>query len=95
MSQAVLCIVASQLQQAEFFTIVTDECVDSANNEQLVICFRHVDDKLEVINEIRRNVLAADSHAWGCISVQTRLTGYEAPYIHNAQSICTSALGKS
>lgn len=51
MSQAVLRIVVGQLQQAEFFTITTDECVDSANNEQLVICFRHVDDKLEVHEE--------------------------------------------
>lgn len=48
MSHAVLCIVASQLQQAEFFTIMTDECVDSANNGQLVICFRYVDESLDV-----------------------------------------------
>ena len=39
MSHAVFHVVASQLQQTEFFTITGDECVDCANNEQLVICF--------------------------------------------------------
>lgn len=51
MSQAVLRVVASQLQQAEFFTIMADECVDCSNNEQLVICFRYVDDKVDVHEE--------------------------------------------
>ena len=41
MSQVILCVIARQLQQAEFFTIMTDECVDGANKEQLVICFRY------------------------------------------------------
>ena len=30
---------------------MTDECVNSSNNEQLVICFRYVDDHLEVHEE--------------------------------------------
>ena len=37
MSQAVLRKIASKLHQADFFTIMTDECVDCANNEQLAI----------------------------------------------------------
>ena len=27
---------------------MADECVDCANNEQLVVCFRYVDDQLDV-----------------------------------------------
>ena len=48
MSQAILSVNARQLQQAEFFTIITEECVDSANKEQLVICFRYVDENVDV-----------------------------------------------
>ncbi len=44
MSRAILRVVAGHLQQAEFFTIMADECVDCGNNEQLVVCFRYVDD---------------------------------------------------
>ena len=51
MSQAVLCVIARQLQQAEFFTIMTDECVDGANKEQLAICFRYVDENVDVHEE--------------------------------------------
>ena len=43
MSQAILHVVAGNLQQADFFTIMADECVDSANKEQLVLCFRYID----------------------------------------------------
>ena len=51
MCHAVLRVVATQLQQAEFFTLMTDECVDRANKEQLAICFRYVDKNLEVHEE--------------------------------------------
>lgn len=34
---AVLRVVATQLQQAEFFTLMTDEYVDHANKEQLAM----------------------------------------------------------
>ena len=51
MSQVIFCVIARQLQQAEFFTIMTDECVDGANKEQLVICFRYVDENLDVHEE--------------------------------------------
>ena len=52
MSQEVLRTVAKRLQEAEFFSIMADECVDCANNEQLVVCFRHVDhDNMDVHEE--------------------------------------------
>ena len=51
MSHVVLWVVSSQLQQAEFFTLMTDECVECANNEQLVICFRSVGVDLEAHEE--------------------------------------------
>lgn len=51
MCHAVLRVVATQLQQAEFFTLMTDECVDHANKEQLAICFRYVNKNLEVHEE--------------------------------------------
>ena len=48
MSQVILCVIARQFQQAEFFTIMTNECVDGTNKEQLVICFRYVNENLDV-----------------------------------------------
>jgi len=61
MSQAVLRVIARELQQAEFFTIMTDECVDGANIEQLVIFFRHVDENVDVHEE----------NSLGSMSIQT------------------------
>ena len=40
--------ISSDIHTASHFTIMADECTDSANNEQLVICFRWVDHRLEV-----------------------------------------------
>ena len=40
--------ISNDIHTATHFTIMADECTDSANNEQLVICFRWVDHKLEV-----------------------------------------------
>ena len=51
MYRTVLRVIAKQLQQAEFFTITTDECVDGANKEQLVICFRYIDENVDVHEE--------------------------------------------
>ena len=48
MSRVILRVIARKLQQAEFFTIMTDKCVDGANKEQLVISFRYVDENLDV-----------------------------------------------
>ncbi len=40
--------ISSDIHAATHFTIMADECTDSANNEQLVICFRWMDHKLDV-----------------------------------------------
>ena len=40
--------IADDIQGAKFFTIMIDECTDISNHEQLVLCFRWVDDNLEV-----------------------------------------------
>ena len=39
---------ATKIRNAQFFTIMADESGDVSNKEQLVICFRWVDDNLEV-----------------------------------------------
>ena len=44
-------MVAGRLQQADFFTIMADECVDGANKEQLALCFRYVDEDVRVHEE--------------------------------------------
>ena len=51
MSQAVLRKIASKLHQADFLTIMTDKCVDCANNEQLAICLRYMDENVNVHEE--------------------------------------------
>ena len=43
--------IVADLQNASFFTIMADECTDSANKEELVLCFHWVDDHLEVHEE--------------------------------------------
>ena len=48
MSHSILRDIVKQIQQADFFTIMVDECVDGSNKEQLVVCFRHVDVELGV-----------------------------------------------
>lgn len=48
MSRAVLHEIA---RQAKFFTIMTDECVDCANNEQLAIYIRYVNHYVNVHEE--------------------------------------------
>ena len=51
MALQVLRKLAVHLQDAKFFTVMTDECTDSANHEQLVICFQWVNHELEVHEE--------------------------------------------
>ena len=51
MSASVLRSIAKDLQSAEMFAIMADECVDISNREQLSICFRWVDSDLEVHEE--------------------------------------------
>ena len=40
--------IASNLHNTPFYTIMADETTDSSNKEQFVVCFRWVDDELEV-----------------------------------------------
>ena len=51
MALEILRDIATNLQNASFFTIMADEATDSANKEELVLCFRWVDDSLEVHEE--------------------------------------------
>ena len=51
MALEILRNIAADLQNASFFTIMADECTDSAIKEELVLCFRWVDDHLEVHEE--------------------------------------------
>ena len=46
MSTTVLRQVAERIQKAPFFSIMVDECVDISNREQLVVCFRYVDNEV-------------------------------------------------
>ena len=46
MSTKLLCDVAERIKQALFFSVMVDECVDSSNKEQLVLCFRYVDNEM-------------------------------------------------
>lgn len=48
MSRSILQDIVKCIQLADFFTIMVDECVDGANQEQLVLCFRHVEEDLSV-----------------------------------------------
>ena len=36
----------SALNKLCFFSVMVDECVDSSNKEQLVLCFRYVDNEI-------------------------------------------------
>ena len=48
MSLSILRSIATNLHDAYCFTVMADESADSSNQEQLVICFRWVDQQLEV-----------------------------------------------
>ena len=43
--------IASQIQESYFFCIMCDECCDISNREQLVVCIRWVDSKLQAHEE--------------------------------------------
>ena len=51
MSHMVLRNIATCICRVKYFTIMADECVDISNNEQLVICFRYIDETLAVHEE--------------------------------------------
>ena len=48
MACQILEAVIKNVKEAGYYSIMVDECVDSSNKEQLVICFRYVSDALEV-----------------------------------------------
>ncbi len=48
MSLAIQRDIMSDIHVSNYFIIMADECTDSANKEQVVICFRWVDHELEV-----------------------------------------------
>ena len=39
--------IVDQIKQAGFYSLLADECTDIANKEQLTICLRWIDDKLQ------------------------------------------------
>ena len=47
MAMQVLRSIVESLRSVSFLTIMVDETTDISNKEQIVICFRWVDDKLE------------------------------------------------
>ena len=51
MALQVLHKLSTSLKESDFFTVMVDECTDSANHERLAICFRWVDRALEVHEE--------------------------------------------
>ena len=60
MSHMILRKIAEQIHKAEYFTLMADECVDIANQEQLAVCFRYVDDSLVVHEEFMGLYLCSD-----------------------------------
>ena len=60
MSHTILRKIAEQIHKAEYFTLMADECVDIANQEQLAVCFRYVDDSLMVHEEFMGLYLCSD-----------------------------------
>ena len=52
MSQQIVRDIAFEVREADFFSILADETADISNREQLVICLRWVDDKLQVHEEM-------------------------------------------
>ena len=48
MALGILREISCNIQEAKIYTIMTDETADVSNTEQLVICFRWVDDNLSI-----------------------------------------------
>ena len=51
MCHAILRALVKQVQQADYFTIMLDECVNSSDNELLAICITYVDINLVAYEE--------------------------------------------
>ena len=68
MAVSVLREIADSISRSTFFCVMSDECTDSSNREQLVICIRWIDDQLEPhedfiglyqVDDIRADTLVA------------------------------------
>jgi len=51
MSKEILSEITSEIQKAQYFTVMADETADISNQEQLVLCIRWVDDDLTAHEE--------------------------------------------
>ena len=47
MAKSVVREIVDQIKQAGFQSLLADECTNIANKEQLIICLRWIDDKLQ------------------------------------------------
>ena len=47
MAKIVLREILDQIKQAGFYSLLADECTNIANKEQVTICLRWIDDKLQ------------------------------------------------
>ena len=68
-SHAIIRSIIEQVQQADYFTVMLDECVDVSSKEQLTICIRYVDPDLEVHEEFIGLYLCPDIKANTIVSV--------------------------
>ena len=48
MALHILWVIASEIYEAQFYTMMVGECTDASNKEQLVLCFRYVDADVNV-----------------------------------------------
>ena len=69
MSHAIIRSIIEQVQQADYFTVMLDECVDVSSKEQLTICIRYVDPDIEVHEEFIGLYLCPDIKSNTIVSV--------------------------
>ena len=74
MSLNILREIACQLQTTPYFTMMADECTDLSNSEQLVLCFRWVDDQLNVHEEFTGLYHISDTSA---LTLYTKIACYD------------------
>ena len=54
MALHILRVIASEIHEAQFYSIMGDECTDAYNKEQLVLCFHYVEADVNIIHVIER-----------------------------------------
>ena len=47
MASTIIQIISVTIQKARYFSVMADEVTDSSNKEQVVICFRSIDEQFE------------------------------------------------